>query len=189
MRPGAADVQGLIERISAEIGRVQPGYGTVRCELLREAAHALARLATPAPDGMREAIARCLFEAGRARFGTFCPWEEQPEEGKAPYFRRADALLAPGGPVGALVAERDEARRSLTFMAGEKLRSDQRAVTSEARLAEALKALATIRTWAGNVIFNGEQHPSDHETHLRAWRDVLRRAAACLASQEECDVG
>lgn len=71
---------------------------------------------------------------------------------------------------------RERAEAALRTMAGEKLRADNRAVQAERRLKEAESALGVIATWSGNVIFNGEQRPNDHETHMRAWRDVNRRA-------------
>jgi hypothetical protein len=41
-----------------------------------------------------------------------------------------------------------------------------------ARIAELEAALRSVSTQCGNVIFNGEQMPADHERHMRTWRSV-----------------
>lgn len=54
----------------------------------------------------------------------------------------------------------------------------------KAQLASARKALQSVSTQCGNVIYNCEQRPADNERHLRSWRGVKDFADAALTDEQ-----
>lgn len=61
---------------------------------------------------------------------------------------------------------------------------DRRLEAAEAQLASARKALQSVSTQCGNVIFNCEQRPADNERHLRSWRGVKKYVDAALTDEK-----
>lgn len=146
--------------------------------------------ATPAPaDGaeLRESLARTIAES----WGIV--WQDCHPQQADGFRQQADALLAPGAPVGRLVAQVDLVRAWVDTWREVAEKHSVRIATLEAQLAETRKALEPFGRWARALEPKFSDHKDDiiaggYGTDCLVTFGDLRRAAACLSEKDADDV-